>query len=195
MIYVFPTGGGAGDIAPGVKLSNLTLWQETTLAIQQFSIGKGERHSKDLRLLSTQLNSSQVYVPSIYLSISKITFTQLWVTFLQIVFKVNFKPSIPDGLVNIAICRCSSGFSYPYHNCSLSIFAVKLPIVDLAFAFLPFPLILFSFAPSRVLRGPNLQRRIAFPGAKRLFLLRGRNLKTVKFVWLEICVSRRQFLW
>ena len=69
MIYVFPTGGGAGDIAPGVKLSNLTLWQETTLAIQQFSIGKGERHSKDLRLLSTQLNSSQVYVPSIYLSI------------------------------------------------------------------------------------------------------------------------------
>lgn len=34
-------GGGAGDIAPGVKLSNLTLWQETTLAIQQFSIVAG----------------------------------------------------------------------------------------------------------------------------------------------------------
>merc|ERR1719471_2702747 len=34
-------GGGAGDIQPGVKLSNLTLWQETTLAIQQFSIVAG----------------------------------------------------------------------------------------------------------------------------------------------------------
>ena len=34
------SGGDPVGPMEGIKLSNLTLWEETTLAIQQFSIGK-----------------------------------------------------------------------------------------------------------------------------------------------------------
>ena len=52
---------------------------------------------------------------------------------------------------------------------------------------LPLPLILFSFSPPRVLAilGPKLRRWIAFPGAKRLFLLGGRNFKS-KNLWMSL---------
>ncbi len=42
-------GGGDGKVpVDGVKFSNLTLWEETTLAVQQLSIGRNILRSNDL---------------------------------------------------------------------------------------------------------------------------------------------------